>query len=96
MTHEEEIKQLINEIDRLEKINRQRTALMAIVSGYFQTPCLSEEEAKSKGKLASHIATVLDEFDCRVGDDIEQMTLMTIVDFCKEQVEIESLKENLN
>ena len=79
-------------IEHLEQVAKQRSALMAIISGIFLSPTKTEEEAHMKAGIAMTIMTAVEEHGCRVGDFIEIVTMEAAQKWVKEQIEIEKLK----
>lgn len=82
----------IEYIKELQAIAKQRSGLMAILSGLFLSDTSTQEEAHLKGKVALTFMQVLDEADCRVGDFIELATCRAAQSWVNEQIEIEKLK----
>lgn len=79
-------------IKHLEAIAKQRSGLMAIISGLFLSDTHTEEEAHLKGKVAMTLMEVLSDDQCRVHDFIEVMTCEAAQSWVKEQIEIEKIK----
>lgn len=83
------------ELDNLVARAKQRTVFAAVVAGVMSLDLTSKEGLAIQRTIITAVMTGMD-MGLRVGDNIEHSILVTMKEYCEQQIVIEDLLNSVN